>query len=279
MEKNVTIQYHGKTLFQRAEIKTPFVLKNEGADYACFFYLSKGNCELLESHGNFKIHNKQALLKACGTYIARFNSDQLSGKVECIMVHFHPEIIQEAYSNLTDKFLKKQKEINKPKKIVAKELIEKYINNLIIYLDNPGLIDDDLAILKFKELVMILLKTENYENIQELFSTLFNPNKLKFTTIVENNIYNNLTIEDLAFLTNKSVSSFKRFFKATYQESPAKYIKKKRFEKASELLIITNDLVSDIGYQCGFQDPSTFTNSFHSFFGLSPTRYRESQIL
>ncbi len=278
MKKNVTIEYNGAALFRRAVIEAPFVFNSSDSEYACFFYVSEGNYELLESSGSFKLSNNQALLKKCGTYIARFNTNDLGGKVECIMVFFHPVIIKEVYKNLSDTFLGKQKLISKPKKIIAKELIEKYISNLTIYLDNPNLIDEDLAILKFKELVMILLKTEEYQNIQELFANLFNPNKLEFTTIIENNIYNTLTIEELAFLTNKSLSSFKRFFKATYQESPAKYVKRKRFEKAAQLLTLTNDLVSDIAYQCGFQDPSTFTNSFHSFFGQSPSKYRKSQI-
>ncbi len=279
MERNVTIDYNGKPLFQRAVFKAPYAYPAKIEDFSCFFYISAGNYEVLESHGSFQLSTKEALLKKCGNYISRFSSSDDGHQVEVIAVYFHSVIIQEVYKSLSNKFLEPQNAIiNTPKKIIANELIEKYISNLSIYLDNPSLIDEDLAILKFKELVMILLKTEAYQSIQQFFSHLFNPNKLEFTTIVENNIYNHLTIEELAFLTNKSLSSFKRFFQATYQESPAKYIKRKRFERAAQLLVITNDLISDIAYQCGFQDPSTFTNSFHSFFDQSPSEYRKNQI-
>lgn len=278
MEKNVTIDYNGKPLFQRIALKGPYAFTTKIEEYSCFLYVVEGNYEVIESNGCFQISPKEALLKKCGNYISRCTGLGNSNEIEVIAVYFHPTVIQKTYQDLSCNFLNPQKKVSKPRKIVTKELIEKYISNLSIYLDNPSLIDEDLAILKFKELIMILLKTEGYRGVEHFFSNIFNPSKLEFTTIVENNIYNHLTMEELAFLTNKSLSSFKRFFKHTFQETPARYIKKKRLERAARLLTITDDLVSNIAYRCGYQDPSTFTNSFHEFSGQSPTQYRLSQI-
>lgn len=278
MEKNVTIEYNGKPLFQRIAFKAPYSFSAKIEEYSCFLYVAEGNYEVIESNGSFQISNKEALLKKCGNYISRCTGFEDSNEIEVIAVYFHPTVIQKTYKALSGNFLDSSAKVSKPKKIVTRELIEKYISNLSIYLDNPSLIDEDLAILKFKELVMILLKTEGYKNIDYFFSHLFDRSKLEFTTVIENNIYNHLTIEELAFLTNKSLSSFKRFFKVTYQESPAKYIKIKRLEKAKMLLAFTDDLVSNIAYKCGYQDPSTFTHSFHKYSGQSPTEYRVNQI-
>lgn len=271
---DITIRFKDKPLFQRAEFSVPTRYKAELQDYSCFFYINKGNYEVIEANGIFKVGEKEALLKKCGNYVSYFPSSQERNQAEAIAVYFHPDIIKSIYSDEIVDFLNRSKGNNTPQK-VANELIEKYINNLIIYLDNPSMIDDELAVLKFKELILILMKSQHSDSVQSFFGNLFNSRELEFQNIIANNIFNNLSIEELAFICNKSMSSFKRTFKLCFDDTPARYIKRKRLQRAAHLISTTTETISSIAYDCCFTDPTTFSAVFSNQYSISPTAYRD----
>lgn len=271
---DITIRYKDKPLFQRAEFSLPVRYKSNLQDFSCFFYISKGSYEIVEANGMFKVGEKEALIKKCGNYISHFPaSEGPVNKAEAIAIYFHTDIIKSIYSNEIVEFLSNSQEASTPK-TVADELIDKYVNNLVLYLDNPSLIDDELAVLKFKELILILMKSQHCDSVQSFFGDLFNSKQLEFQTIIENNIFSNVSMEELAFITSRSLSSFKREFKLHYNNTPAKYIRIRRLEKAAYLISTSDESISNIAYDCCFNDPTTFSAVFANHFGVSPTVYR-----
>ena len=141
-------------------------------------------------------------------------------------------------------------------------------------MDNSSLIDDEIAVVKFKELILILMKSQQSDSVQTFFGDLFNTQKLAFKAIIENNIFNDVSMEELAFICNKSLSSFKRLFKTSFNETPARYIKRRRLEHAARLISTTTENISNIAYDCCFSAPTTFSTVFSNHFGVSPTIYR-----
>ena len=99
-------------------------------------------------------------------------------------------------------------------------------------------------------------------------------NSVIYNRFIENNIFNEISIEELAFVCNKSLSSFKRLFNAHFNDTPARYIKRRRLEHAAQLLSTTTENISSIAYDCCFNDPTTFSAVFSNYFGISPTMYR-----
>ena len=98
-------------------------------------------------------------------------------------------------------------------------------------------------------------------------------NNIKST--VEENIMNALSLNELAVLSGRSLSSFRRDFLALYNMPPSKWIREKRLEKAREFLQSTNMTVTDICYTLGFESIAHFSRIFKSHFGYPPTRFRE----
>ncbi|PCJ65301.1 MAG: hypothetical protein COA58_10610 [Bacteroidetes bacterium] len=267
------ITYKGKPMFYHAEFKTPLRACAKMEELACFVYMIDGTYEAFASYGGFKVGANEALIKKCGNYIAN-----LQGSFESVTIYFYPDVLHEMYKHEVPSFLSvTEEDITMPKKVIANELLDKFINNLFIYFDNPELMDDELALLKLKELILILLKSEQGGSIHKFLSELFSPDKLQFTTIIQNNIFNNMSIEELAFICNKSLSSLKREFKKVYDDTPAHYIKNKRLEYAEQLLSSTSNSISDIAFDVGFQDVTTFSASFRVRFKDSPTNYRLNQ--
>jgi AraC family transcriptional regulator, exoenzyme S synthesis regulatory protein ExsA len=144
----------------------------------------------------------------------------------------------------------------------------------LFYFENPSLVNEEILILKLKEIILLLSQSQNAETIQVILSQLFSPASYTFRQIIEANIFLQVSVEDLAQKTNLSVSSFKREFTKLYNDSPANYIKTQRLEKAAELLIISDQRITDIAFDCCFNDLANFTKSFHDKYSITPTNYR-----
>ena len=115
---------------------------------------------------------------------------------------------------------------------------EKYgfIDSLIFYFEHPDLVNPELLILKIKELILLLLQSDNYETIAELISNLFSPRQANLKDIIQNHLFSDLSVTELAKLANLSLSSFKREFQNFYNDTPANYLRTKKIEKAMDLL-------------------------------------------
>ncbi len=275
--RNDIITFKGLPLFQKAQFQNPSTLQGALENVACFFYVVEGTMKSMDSRGLHQIKDKEGLVKNCGSYVQQFLHSDMAKPCEAIAVYLHRDMLLEIYKDEVPHFLKKDG--NKaPEKFVSNELIDQYMANLFIYFENPDIFDENLAVIKLKELVLILLKSERYQDVQNMLSQLFSTLSVEFKEAVENNLYNNLSLEQLAYICNVSLSTFKREFKKIYNESPARYIKKRRLEHAASLLLANNDAISAIAYDCGFQDVSTFSANFQEYFQTSPTKYRLGQI-
>jgi AraC-like DNA-binding protein len=217
------------------------------------------------------------MLKNCGNYVQEYVAEPNDDQCEAIAVYLYPDLLRTIYKDEVPNF-DQTDGIPVPKKLVGNRLVEQYMNNLSIYFEEEELLDEELGILKLKELVMILLRSENHENIRKLLSEIFAPVNVKFKQAIEENLYNDLSLEQLSFICGMSLSTFKREFKKTFDETPARYIKYKRLNRAAVLLRCQGDSISAIAYDCGFRDATAFSANFHDQFNMSPSQYRLSQI-
>ena len=103
-----------------------------------------------------------------------------------------------------------------------------------------------------------------------LNSLLISERELSFKKVIEKNLYTNLNIEEIAFLCNMSASTFKRKFISIYQESPGKWFRQKRLNKARELLLNSKATPSEIYMDFGYDSLSNFSTAFKNEFGYSP---------
>ena len=193
-----------------------------------------------------------------------------------MVVYFHPQVIKEIFKQEVPEFVLDTPNEG-PIRYFDIDLVSSFVNNLMVYFENPAMMDDELATIKLKELILILMRSKQQNSVRQFFSEIFYPEKVRFQSIIENNIFSNLKTEELAHLCHMSLSTFKRSFMAQYQESPARYIKRKKLERAAHLLRHTAEMISHIAYDCGFEDLTTFSDSFRKHFDQSPTNYRMSQ--
>ncbi|WP_343672014.1 AraC family transcriptional regulator [Chitinophaga sp.] len=84
----------------------------------------------------------------------------------------------------------------------------------------------------------------------------------------------NITVEELAFLCNMSLSTFKRKFARIYGNSPNKWLLEKRMERAAKMLRHDHRKASEIYYELGYENLSSFIQSFKQLYGVTPRQYQ-----
>ncbi len=272
-----TLDLFGKMVFEKATIQPPFQKPNPMPDEACFLYIIEGETSSISEVEEIRAMEKDAILMKCGRFLSKMFPSQLGKKYEAVAVHLYPEVLRKVYEKDPPSFLTNQREPPPERsmvKIKTDELLQKYFDSLLFYFENPELVNEELMILKLKELMLLLEKTRNAPVMHEILSGLFSPKSYSFREIIEAHFYSNLSIEQLAPLTNLSVSSFKREFKRIFNDTPARYMRNEKLKKASNLLLLTDKNISEIAFECGFNDLSGFSNTFKDRYSLSPTDYR-----
>ncbi len=267
----------GKTLIQKIELKTPFRFDFPVAEQACFLYVLKGGFQYQVDTINTDIPADYSLLLNCINSGQEIHCSKSEDSCKIVIVTFYPDILKKIYDRELPSLLQKPINIvsNKSSEKINNDfLIKKYVEGLLFYFENPLLINEDILILKLKEIILLLAQSHNSDSIQLILSKLFSPTTYSFKQIIEANLFSQLTIGQLAEQNNLSVSSFKREFAKLYNDTPANYIKNKKLEKAAELLVISEERVTDIAFECGFNDLATFTKNFGDKYRLTPTNYR-----
>jgi AraC-like DNA-binding protein len=84
-----------------------------------------------------------------------------------------------------------------------------------------------------------------------------------------------LDLHTLARIAHVSEAHFIRTFRATFGETPHRYLQRRRVERAMYLLRATNRNVTEICLDVGFTSLGTFSRSFQEIVGEPPSKYRE----
>lgn len=271
------IDLFGQTLIQKVILKPPFEFPFPVSDNACFLFSLEGEIEFHAQEEQMLVPSNYSLLLNCVNTGKKISNSPTSTQNELVVISFHPDTLKKIYQRELPLLLQKPKSNisnQSSGKINNDFLINKYIEGLLFYFENPSLVNEEILILKLKEIILLLSQSQNAETIQVILSQLFSPAAYTFRQIIEANIFLQVSVDDLAQKTNLSVSSFKREFTKLYNDSPANYIKTQRLEKAAELLIISDQRVTDIAFDCGFNDLANFTKSFHDKYSITPTNYR-----
>ncbi len=83
-----------------------------------------------------------------------------------------------------------------------------------------------------------------------------------------------ISVERLASLVRLGVHHFTRTFRATFGQAPHAWLRARRLERARELLMTTDDSISNIAIASGFADQSHLTRCFGATFGTTPAALR-----
>ncbi|WP_406683527.1 AraC family transcriptional regulator [Seonamhaeicola sp. MEBiC1930] len=274
-----TIDLFGKLLFETIILTPPYKKPNLMPNEACFLYILKGEYDSISETERLQIEAEESLLMKCGNYTCNMLPSKSSDTYQALAVHFYPEILLKIYENKLPDFLTEKLPLDiGMSKLNSDVLIRKYIEGILFYFENPNLVNDEILILKLKEIILLLNQTKNAPAIRSILSNLFNPKSYSFREIIKAHFYSNISLEELAILNNMSLSTFKREFKKIFNTSPASYLRDKKLEKSIKLLLSSELRTTDIAYECGFGSVSHFSKTFKQHYGVSPTIYKLTHL-
>lgn len=263
-------------VFGRNLFKPPFKISDSLINEARIAYIVNGSTRIYSANQYFDLQNDDLFIMKSDNFINSWNENPTNELSYVIVFQLSADFLKYLYDDqLPPWFRKVAPHPAAPVlKISGHPMIVSFINNLKIYFGNPVHLTEEVIKIKMKELVSLLVQVDASGSVKTMLSNLFAATDYSFKDVVQKNLFEDLNLDDLAFLTGMSLSSFRRKFLATYGLSPNKYIVNKRLEKAQNLLKTSNLGVAEIAYECGFSDEGYFSKTFKKNFKLSPSQFR-----
>lgn len=104
------------------------------------------------------------------------------------------------------------------------------------------------------------------------------PQLSEAVTLMENNIEETLSTDDIAQLVGLSRRQLERQFKQYLGTMPSRYYLELRLKKARQLLLESNSSIVQIGLMCGFSSGAHFSTAFGAQFGITPREERQRKL-
>jgi AraC-like DNA-binding protein len=272
------LDFEGKCLIEKVVIRAPYRYFVHFHDEACFIYFLKGKTTVISPCEQIGIEGEESLLLKCGSYFADLLKYSTDAEYEILVVHLYPDILRGIYKHQIPAFIKHSEDKSFIHKIGTHIVVKTFMDSLCFFFDNPTLVNDELLELKVKELILLLVQTRNAASLVSLFADLFTSRDINIKEVITRHLFSDISIEDLAELSNLSLSTFNRTFQTLFDDTPANYIKVKRLERAKDLLAIDSLTISEVAFQTCFKDVAHFSRSFKTAYHCSPSAYRQSII-
>lgn len=160
--------------------------------------------------------------------------------------------------------------------IAKTPILQAYIHSLLEYHACNGLENAAITDLKLKEGLLLILKAN-----PELKNVLFDftePHKINLEEFMVRNYHFNVNLERFAYLTGRSLATFKRDFQHHFQSSPRQWLQQKRLEQAHYLLTKEGKNANTIYLDVGFENLSHFSYAFKKRFGYAPSTLKGNYI-
>ena len=224
--------------------------------------LHDGNKEYVFSEGDFRFIKRNSLLKFT-------KQPPENGEFKSLTVYLD-QVTLRKFSMEYGYVAGKSQEDDVVVKLKPDPLYKSYLESLKPYdqLNAPG--NENLLALKLKEVLLILLKTKpELKDVMFDFST---PGKIDLEAFMNKNYHFNVEMKRFAYLTGRSLATFKRDFEKTFHVAPSRWLTQRRLQEAYYLIKEKGRAPSEVYLDLGFEDLSHFSYAFKKNFGTAPSK-------
>lgn len=158
------------------------------------------------------------------------------------------------------------------------EALSAYFPSVLSYFAKDQPPPGNLLEIKFKELIIDLMLSPHNESLCSYFKSLCDRSKSSIREVMQSNFIYNMKLEEFAYLSGRSITSFKKDFINTFNCTPGKWLMKRRLEHAKYLLEVTDKNINELVFETGFENASHFIRVFKQAYGLAPLQFKKSII-
>jgi len=98
----------------------------------------------------------------------------------------------------------------------------------------------------------------------------------RLAAYINSHLHSKIHAEELADLAMISMGHFFRAFRESFGEAPMVYVAQQRMRLAQEIMLRTQEPLSQVALSCGFCDQAHFTRVFRRVVGMSPRAWRRA---
>lgn len=158
--------------------------------------------------------------------------------------------------------------VNEITYLAPNPMYDNYFTSLSAYDDSE--VNRTLTAFKVKEALMLMSFIDKH--VLTILLDFRQPKKIDMLPFMETYFSFNTGIKTFAFLTGRSLASFKRDFIKNHHTTPGKWLLERRLQEAYALLKDRRMKVMQVYLETGFEDLSHFSFAFKKRFGKAPSR-------
>ncbi|KUY20457.1 AraC family transcriptional regulator [Elizabethkingia miricola] len=227
------------------------------------FQLS-GETHAQHARGNTIVPEGSVVLVRKNQLIRSTKYPSKEGKYEFLSITLDKEVLQQ-YA-LEHKIVTEGHSESMPELFFEpNNFLKYYFLSLIPYIDQDINIDSNLANLKIREAIELLLQSN--PDFRHLLFDFSQPYKIDLEEFMNLNYKFNVSTESFARLTGRSLSGFKRDFEKVFNSPPQQWLRNKRLDEAYYLIKHQKQKPADIYLDLGFENLSHFYFTFKQKFG------------
>jgi AraC-like DNA-binding protein len=253
--------------------------------YSCYSRRVREGEQFISNHVfSFQISGTLAMTDGATSYIFQEDSFRLTRRNSLLKFTKQPGAAGE-YKNLSV-FMDQQtlKELSQAYKYEAAkhiqapavitvpthELLRSYVRALEPYDELISTENVLLQNIKVKELVFLLLTLS--PELKDVLFDFSEPGKLDLEAFMNKNYRFNVSLERFAYLTGRSLSTFKRDFEKIFSTRPGKWLQERRLQEAYFLIKEKGVAPKEVYVDVGFEDLSHFSFAFKKMYGVAPSK-------
>lgn len=152
------------------------------------------------------------------------------------------------------------------------ELTDTYMDAVVGYQEAGHFNNKALEKVKIQEGILLLLQL--HPGLKDVLFDFTDPHKINLEAFMNQSYQFNVKLDRFAYLTGRSLATFKRDFEKIFNTPPRKWLQKRRLQRAHYLIVNEGKTASDIYLDVGFEDLTHFSHAFKKEYGYSPKRAR-----
>ena len=240
---------------------------NYAQNMLCF--MVKGVKEIFDETDHYTMNHEQIGLVSSGNMLMT-ERVTLFQEFESLLLFFSNDFL----SNFLEKYditIKNQREDHPPVIAFPKD------DYLLNFQHSMKILDNDVKrrnfkIAKMEEVLLYLYEKYPAQILGFITKSIVKTQNRSLVQVIQNHVFDNLNSQELAFLCNMSISTFKRKFFEVYETSPKQYFVLQKMKQAM-FLLQNRKRPSEIYFELGYENLSTFSREFKKHYGVPPRTY------
>ncbi|AKD55781.1 helix-turn-helix domain-containing protein [Spirosoma radiotolerans] len=249
-----------------------FTRSREGEQFVpehIFSYQIAGTLTMNDGHNDYTFREGDFRFSRRNQLIKFVKQPPADGEFKALSIYLDQETLRK-FSLDYGYTAEPHQEGNPILELTPNALYKSYMDSLLPYLQAEQPINENLQALKLNEAILILLQAN--PGLKDILFDFSEPGKLDLEGFMNKNFHFNVELKRFAYLTGRSLATFKRDFEKIFHSTPSRWIQQRRLQEAYYLIKEKGKAPSDVYLELGFEDLSHFSFAFKKTYGLSPSK-------